>query len=356
MNAIGSWNPQKYNANHNESIVSIPLDFLAIHLGGKTNVSRMVYMYPPIPNTETQNKKEQYYPMNSSYLKLEDNTHILNTRFVNYQIVKENGNYVFDAEINPTYLVKTKNLCTLLDDNYEPIHHSWLEDPPIKQINKAVIERFQGIEDIRLYQDHENTVKFIASSLNYCTNNVISIAIGTYTTKDMNPCDLQNTFHVHSPDGKGVRIEKNWCPILLNDKPTQFIYNWFPMEIGEIHTCEDDINCHVNKLVITQTFHDVPPFFSEFRGSTPFREYEDYPGVLLGLTHVSEQNQPRHYFHILVMLDKKTLHPVYFSQPFYFENIGVEFCTGFTIHKQRFHFWISQFDGNALKIECNLFI
>ena len=99
--------------------------------------------------------------------------------------------------------------------------------------------------------------------------------------------------------------------------------------------------------------HDTShlPWFDRFSGSTTFM-----PGYtnahtststnaegrdIKGLVHFSEEGSPRHYYHSLVELDSKTLKPIRYSAPFYFQNIGVEFCTAMMIIHIRFgyHKW-----------------
>ena len=98
------------------------------------------------------------------------------------------------------------------------------------------------------------------------------------------------------------------------------------------------------KLEIIYTFECCRniPFFNKLRGSAPFIEYNGY---LVGIAHFSEETKPRHYFHMMVDENLK------FSKPFFFENLGIEFCIGFTI-TDKYHFWISQMDREPLLTEC----
>jgi hypothetical protein len=65
---------------------------------------------------------------------------------------------------------------------------------------------------------------------------------------------------------------------------------------------------------------------------------------------------------MMVMLDKDTYMPLKYSRPFYFNNIGIEFCIGFSINENKYWFWISRFDRdpmlvsidvNKIDINCN---
>jgi hypothetical protein len=87
------------------------------------------------------------------------------------------------------------------------------------------------------------------------------------------------------------------------------------------------------------------------RGSAPFVEYG---GEWVGVIHFSEETKPRHYFHMMVVLDKDTMKPLRYSEPFYFENISIEFCIGFDIRCDKYWFWISQYDRDPLLIALDV--
>ena len=49
-------------------------------------------------------------------------------------------------------------------------------------------------------------------------------------------------------------------------------------------------------------------------------------GNWLGVVHFSEDHYPRHYYHIMVVLEKETFAPIKYSSPFYFEKLGILKC------------------------------
>ena len=66
---------------------------------------------------------------------------------------------------------------------------------------------------------------------------------------------------------------------------------------------------------------------------------------LLGVIHFSEECKPRHYYHMLVLLDPKTFLPLLYSRPFYFSKYpGIEFCLGFSEKDDNYLFWVSVMD------------
>ena len=80
---------------------------------------------------------------------------------------------------------------------------------------------------------------------------------------------------------------------------------------------------------------------------------------VIGLVHFSEEHSPRHYYHLLVLLEKQTLKPVRYSKIFYFERLSIEFCIGMGIRNEAsvgysYLFWISRFDRDPICIEVKM--
>ena len=74
----------------------------------------------------------------------------------------------------------------------------------------------------------------------------------------------------------------------------------------------------------------------------------DKDEYLLGVAHYSEEQAPRHYYHVLVLIDKDNFFPVRWSDPFYFQQLSIEFSIGFSCLHKRFSFWISQHDRDPM--------
>jgi hypothetical protein len=55
---------------------------------------------------------------------------------------------------------------------------------------------------------------------------------------------------------------------------------------------------------------------------------------------------------MMVVLQKDTFQPIRYSEPFCFQHIGIEFCTGFRIDKEnrKYILWISKWDRDPLMI------
>ena len=155
--------------------------------------------------------------------------------------------------------------------------------------------------------------------------------------------------------------EKNWIPIVKKKEvifgdgelkemdELMFIYKWYPLEVGVIE--DGGTNGYTKRLRIVDRVYPDNAIFSKIRGSTMFEEVDE---GLLGLVHYSEEHSPRHYYHMMILLDKETFEVKKYSEPFCFEKLGIEFCIGFTVQEwedeidNEYVFWISRHDRDPI--------
>ena len=301
-----------YLSDHNDKIIQIPSNYLVYPLHYDTVIE---YEYP---------YRKTYEPGSACYI-FYKKQHILNTRYVNYWY-NNDGTMLINDKYN---VIKTINIMSILNNNLLP--ESFCD----KEENLSIIKqpsRFLGLEDIRLFEFKED-LYFIATSAEYSPYPYNSMIMGKYNVTDN---QYSNVIVLGSPQKK---LEKNWIPIIRKGE-LEFIYNWYPLQIGKL-----DEN---NNLIIHISFPIRNNLFKIVRGSTCFITDNN---ILLGIVHFSMNTAPRKYFHMLVALDKDTLKPLYYSNSFYFLNVGIEYCTGFTIEGEHFIFWISQKDREPCMIK-----
>ena len=324
------WKPIWYKADHNDSIILCSADLYSKKL---ENIHKKTeYPYPTI---------DKYYPTSASYL-FHNGQHLLNTRYVNYWIYP-NGCYLFNSGIR---LIENKNIFSKLEDeNLMPIFYEEIEETIPLSITKDTVSI--GLEDIRLYELN-GIVKYIATTAGYSPSGKSRMIVGTY---DIVNKVINNGTIIESPNPDSW-CEKNWIPLVVNnsefvgevesqtelrretleslmkefegEEEELFIYKWFPLQIGKINYDTGELNIiyvHPNKL----------PIFNKIKGSTIFHKT---PEGLLGVVHFCEDHDIRHYFHMLVLLDMETYSIKKYSETFYFEKLGVEYCIGFTIRKK----------------------
>jgi hypothetical protein len=317
LEGICGWSPAWYSSDHNDRIIEMSADLFSRPLAPVAEIAE--YDYPYL---------DPYIPTSAAYL-FHEGRHILNTRFVNYWCYP-NGCYLFHDKRG---VIGNRNLvCYLTDENAEgvmqPIDGTFREmDADSVDLVKRDEQCFsEGLEDIRLFTDTDSgTVKFIATNVNYSETGRCSIMVGDYDLER----NRYSNCRMIKPPGESW-LEKNWIP--LNNG--QFIYKWSPMEIGHIDPDE-------SRLIIDRVYPIDHLYFHKVRGSTTFVPVND---GLLGVVHFSEDHSPRHYFHMLVLLEKETYRPLKYSRTFHFESLSVEFCIGFAILGGKYHFWISRFD------------
>lgn len=382
------WNPTWYRGDHNDNMLNIFSGISAdtyatpLFLNGAPTLDPTTHIYPKI---------EPFLPGSASYL-AHEGRHYLNTRFVNYWMYPS-GYYKF---YNADLVIENRNFLSRLDaDTLEPIDFREMDEKTLYGspdgqplvVPKREKRSFSvGLEDIRLFsgirrEDGTRPVRFIATNVEYSPTNKNRMVLGTY---DMATMEYRDCVLVSPPDPNSW-CEKNWIPVLFRDGRTEgeeeerFIYKWSPMEIGRIDPETNQLN-----IVLR---HDVRAWlFSRLRGSTTFvdaplgclpnelradlgKEY------LVGLAHFSEEHSPRHYYHVLILLEKRTLKPVRYSRVFYFEKLSIEFCIGMTVRpaqpaepemvspslpaepesreaaKGTYLFWISRFDRDPIRYE-----
>uniref|UniRef100_A0A6C0IAY8 Uncharacterized protein n=1 Tax=viral metagenome TaxID=1070528 RepID=A0A6C0IAY8_9ZZZZ len=320
---IPDWNPNWFLADHDDSIVRMPYEYLSLCLSKDTESYQLqVYDYPII---------ESFRPMSASVTMLSNGYLGLNTRYVNYTLTAT-GSYIFH---HPDRVIITKNIFSYLNHNMVPISFTEIENPDELTSHDCL---FHGIEDIRIWTENES-LRYIGTSVNYSPSGKNRIIYGKY---DMIQQRLVESNVIEPPTD--TYCEKNWTPVVVTGENTRFVYKWYPMEIGTIHP-------ETNSLQINTTYSIVSPIFKKLRGSTYFREFLSDSRYLIGLLHFSEREWPRFYFHQLILLDKTTLKPVRCTQPFSFQDrTSIEFCIGLYEDKDRYHFWTSYFDRDPANI------
>ena len=391
LEANSEWKPEWYHADHNDTIISnMSASYFSLNLR-ELGSSQYVYDYPLI---------DGYNASSASYLFYKDQ-HLINTRYVNYFYYNDGGYMFYDG----TNIIRTKNMFSMLKDKMlkdnrlkddrlkddrlkddrlkddrlkdDRLKDDRLKDDRLKddttgeysmilapdqyiEMKETIDLQEQpfysrNVEDIRLY-NYQGKLKYIATTVGYyhtCGNRMM---IGNYDIK--NHCYTDSQI-VEPPTD--TRCEKNWVPIMNSSqtlgKDLQldrelgelFIYKWSPLEIGEVVKSEEG-KLKLNIIYTLESCRNIP-FFNKLRGSAPFIEYNGY---LVGIAHFSEETKPRHYFHMMIILDKDTFTPIRYSEPFVFEQIGIEFCIGFTIIDEKYWFWISQFDREPVLITLDI--
>lgn len=238
-----------------------------------------------------------------------------NVRFVNYSINNEGGYDMKQGNYSPSHTVRTRNVSI-----HRPTREVRVMDDNSVDIEKKPTH-IEGLEDIRIYRDGNEKLKFISTSRNY--SDKIGIVVGDY-----NPGTYSNCKVIESP--LNAECEKNWIPI---NGTHDIIYSWKPLRVGRIQ--ENRLEFH--------TSHETPWFFQHLRGSSvPCRMGDE----LWCLVHYVEYSTPRKYFHCIVKLNSSTYKPIAISLPFVFKNHGIEYCLSMELHDRKMRCMYSSWDDN----------
>lgn len=375
------WQIHCYPADHNDSIIcNIPLDIFApdscsssivyvegcnqfVHILDKLGLEKIQYDYPSIEN---QFDSPHYFPSSAAYLETSDGRHLLNTRYVNYWY-QQNGSYTFFAE--PPNYIRNLNFCSELTSDFIPKNFTKMEET----IDIPFHDHYsRGIEDLRLYE-YNGKIRYIATTVSYYHTKGNRMIVGDYVVdSSTSAAHYENSRIVESPEGN--YLEKNWAPLIVNCPESRFhsrelfVYKWSPFTIGELRENPEDPNGHLILDIIQQYDTSNTPIFKKMKGSTQFIDTGEY---LVGVVHFTEDASPRKYFHMLVSLDRTTMRPLQYSEPFCFEKVSIEFCIGFKIENANadadeksgpmspmspmsYIFWISRMDREPLMVKIGV--
>ena len=116
-------------------------------------------------------------------------------------------NYTIKDEIfhhhNPHGIIITKNVMSILDENLIPLTYNIIHDPPRIRDNMM---RFEGIEDIRLYEKN-GEIHFMGTSTSHTKSGNNLVVSGIYNYRDLK---MDECLSIDSPNN--CWCEKNWTP------------------------------------------------------------------------------------------------------------------------------------------------
>ena len=117
--------------------------------------------------------------------------------------------------------------------------------------------------------------------------------------------------------------EKNWMP-LVEDDALRFVYTMDPMVV---------LRYDPEARAVTPSAADLPSYLGFLRGGSQLIAYE---GGYLAVVHQVHEGKPAPtYLHRFVRFDRE-LRMTRMSEPFYFQELGVEFCAGLAAWNGKF--------------------
>ena len=270
-----------------------------------------------------------FYSSSSCLIKkCNSNNYLMNVRYVNYKIncngsynfKNENGNGNNNKNENQNNNIISLNKFIELDTDFNFVkdffiqNETTIDEETITKINtNNNFYKYIGIEDLKLFNFQNNTF-FIGTDYNYQTNK-IGISYGLYDyeiNKKINAIQLNQNF-------SNTNCEKNWIFTTNSNNQLCIIYEWLPLVICAIE--ENNIVPIITK--------NMPPFFKLIRGST-CESIDLETGDKWFICHFVSHENPRHYYHIFVVLDIN-FNLLRYSAPFTFKNEPIEYCLSILI-------------------------
>ena len=237
-----------------------------------------------------------------------DDGYMMNVRYVNYGINKNDGSY---CNLGKSGIISSINKRIELDKEFNTISETIID---YCQSIKDSSKRYYGIEDIRLYKFKDEIFCHGTAHI----DNKLCIYGAEY--KDVLQGDKLN--YVSSQD-----VEKNWVIIPhdnenITELNMEMIYKWYPLQV--IEKTEN----HEMRLKIE---HKMPNIFSHTRGSTNgFR----YNNEIWFVIHFVSYENIRCYYHSIVIFDND-MKLLRYTPPFTFNNEKIEFALGLIVEEDR---------------------
>ena len=244
----------------------------------------------------------------------------MNIRYVNYYITNTGGYINFDNHI------VSLNKCVFLDKSLQVVNG--LGKLFELDYNKRL---YMGTEDLKIFKDPlTQTIKMIGTG--YHANSKIGIVYGNYNLEKetLDSYEINPSFH-------RLDCEKNWVYVNYKDD-LAIIYRWFPLTVCSTNAFTVlDNNTTIDKLIENM---EMPKIFQKVRGSTCGFSYKD---EIWFICHIVSYEEPRHYYHMFVVLNKE-MKLLRYSAPFKFAESPIEYCLGLIIEDDRVITTYSEWD------------
>ena len=230
--------------------------------------------------------------------------YVMNIRYVNY-LITDSGQY-----LNCDKHIITYNKYMEMDSNFN------IDENKTRFFQEDYINRrYIGVEDVKIFYDLNNTIKFIGTGFHQ--NNRIGIVCGDYKpdSNTISPIEITSSF-------TNSECEKNW--VFTNYKgETHVIYKWYPLQICKIDN-------ETNKLNLVEE-KKMPMLFANVRGSSCGFNYKN---EIWFITHIVSYETPRHYYHVIVVFDE-ALNLLRYSPLFKLQGECIEYCLSIVVEDER---------------------
>jgi tetratricopeptide (TPR) repeat protein len=263
---------------------------------------------------------ENFYNSTPSICFLNNDIYV-NIRFVSY-LITETGQY----DIKGGH-ISTRNKLLKFDSNFN------LKDSYVLNYDTKHDDYYQGIEDIRLVS-HNNKLYF--NGVRPISKDSKLNIVVEHGHIDFDKKGVVSKFLSYN---KQTAIEKNWVAFVHNNA-LHHVYSWSPLLI-----CKANESVSEEKLNLEEVKkQNMPAIFSMVRGSTNGIKILD---EIWFMCHIVSHESKRFYYHILVVLDAKTLELKRYSKVFTFRKTHIEYCLGLAFNDNNFYITYSTMDNTS---------
>ena len=281
-------------------------------------LEKNVYNYPTlIPSISHNYTKELnqsdiiLYSGTPTIIELSNNEYLINIRWINYSY-NENG---------------TKKE---IPKNWISINSRFIVDKYFNKISDEIFLRDEndnekyclklGFEDIRMFH-YIDKYYYISTYYDNIKRN-LSVASDTFNiSNDLYELKINKCVPIMYDINKVKICEKNWVFVNYINKLC-IIYNWFPLQIGEI-----DYN--TNEMSIIEIKYNIPEYFKNARGSTCGYIKNNEIWFICHKSQHSEYGN-YNYQHFFAIFDLN-MNIIRYSELFKLGNCMVEFCIGLIV-------------------------
>lgn len=293
--------------------------------------------------------KQQYNPMNPCILSsttndtMNDTEHTVLLRTVNYK--QEKGIYTYR---DGSGIICTKNLLLRYDSQFSKVKS---RKPVVDKVGGEILSLVYGIEDMRIFRRENGELWSVGG--NRITHDTPQIVLMKLEETDTE-VHITRKILLIGPKGIGS-CEKNWMPFIKKENKNKiyFIYQHEPIQILSVDLSTLSQHTPIaGKKVETcicnmELEYEMPNVNLEFyRGSCPPIPWEN--GKWISIVHevLHRGERERVYVHRFIIYNSEMI-PMEVTLPFYFQQKGIEYVAGLSIHNENFHITYGKDDATA---------
>jgi hypothetical protein len=306
---------------------NIPLDAIATNLSSLSECIDLSWGKRLVPSPEMPG----FHASSVSYASIQGKEWLL-IRYVNYTIDRMTGAFCVD-KLSGYNKIASKSFWVPVD--LDAWQGRWLKFDSTEEIFDEGMSR--GLEDIRVFVEDSGDVVLMGCNVDQTEKGIPQCFVAKL--------DIENHRIENMKILASQRMQKNWIPFPSHS----FLYGWNRFNIVWGKYSEKD-----GSWEITQRISNIHPLLHEAKGSSTFVPWTK-EGEVIGVVHTTQYEEGssiRQYWHYLVVMNVESKEVIKYAGPFYFHDVGIEYCMGYRFDKDKLKhdFWVSRMDANPMFI------